>query len=1482
MSLQSFLPTLPLPINTQFKLVKWDICVSFAYNSFARLLLAAFLMSCFVVIISATKDTDRLALLALKAGITSDPFGLLNSWNDSTDFCQWYGVRCSHRHHRVTILDLNSQRLSGPISPHIGNLNFLKVLSLENNSFCLGIPSQMGRLRQLQLLDLSNNSQTSEIPRNISGCSTLVYISIWYNQLVGGIPVELGSLSHLQWFVFTANQLTGSIPSSIRNLSSWEAIFCGNNGLSGIIPQSVGRLTKLKYLSLGANGLLGTIPPLVFNLSSLIKVDVSRNRICGNLPEDIGLTLSNLQVFSIFDYQFTGSIPSSIPNRENCQKSPKPIGWPASSDEGCRPLHEGHDALAGGQRGSRPPSDRPPLLAASPWSVRGRRRGSRPQRPGRGRGLGAAASPRSGRSRLAQVSARPPGAVTLAGDLAQTRARPGGRGLAQVWARPPGAATLAGNLAQTRARPPGAVTLASGHAQTRARPPARVAGLTGAATLAGRWRGLCGPRAVAVLYLSQNELSGKVPSLANLHNIESVFLYFNHLESGGSNADDLSFLCSLTNAANLMQLGVLENKFGGMLPLCIGNFSATLEVLTLSSNTISGEIPREIGNLVNLQILQIDYNLLSGPIPSHLGNLSNLAVLTLAGNYLSSIIPSSLQNMQNLISLYLDINNFEGPIPSYLEKYQSLTFLHLGSNNLSGPIVFPTTGSLLYLNLSRNHMSGVLPMEIGNLKHLDTLDVSGNILEGEIPSSIGNCDGLTVLRLRDNVFHGSIPQPISSLRSIEELDLSNNSFYGEIPKFLEAFQFLEKLNLSYNHLEGLLPTQGVFRNVSATFVVGNEKLCGGMPKFELPDCVSRNSKSSHKLKLTVAVVFGLLGITLIATFLYLCWLKQKRNEPISSYLDVSLLNLSYGTLLKATYGFSSTNLIGAGSFGSVYKGLLQENGNVIVVKVLNLMRYGALKSFKAECEALRCIKHRNLLKVLTGDEFKALIYEFMVNGSLEEWLHPNSAPNDVDGYSKKLSLVQRINISIDIASALDYLHNQCESPIIHCDLKPSNVLLDVDMVGHVGDFGLAKIVLESTFDTRASLSFASLRGTVGYIAPEYANGSKVSREGDIYSYGVLLLEMFTGLSPTSDMFRDELNLRNYIAEALPQRAMEITDPVLLHEGESHNSFQDSLRERNRIFQECLETIYHVGLACSMEEPRRRMSIDKVANQLHLIRKKLFAASLLEARIDDIEMLFANEKGKNNSIYTKRTSAPLSSTRLCSLYGSIAITVSSCFVDRIWFPRLVRQLNPGYLSRTTPHSTRPQTPSNQQSNHRQVQPTIRGRFACDLTRYAIPCTLNLIQCKQCNQQSNSRFACNLTRYAIPCTLNLIQCKQCNQQSNSRFACNLTRATTWPRCNGATAPFLRRGATMPFRAIATALRGATVPFHAIATALRRPSSVEAQPCPSVQAEALWRYGALPPQRRNRALPYPPRRHGATAPFLRRGATVPFRALPFHNLR
>jgi serine/threonine protein kinase len=156
-----------------------------------------------------------------------------------------------------------------------------------------------------------------------------------------------------------------------------------------------------------------------------------------------------------------------------------------------------------------------------------------------------------------------------------------------------------------------------------------------------------------------------------------------------------------------------------------------------------------------------------------------------------------------------------------------------------------------------------------------------------------------------------------------------------------------------------------------------------------------------------------------------------------------------------------------GSFGSVYKGILDQGRHTVAVKVLNLLRHGASKSFMAECEALRNIRHRNLVKVLTscssidyqGHDFKALVYEFMGNGNLDEWLHPTPRINEALEEPRGLSLLQRLNIAIDVANALDYLHHHCQTPIVHCDLKPSNVLLDDEMIGHVGDFGLARFLL---------------------------------------------------------------------------------------------------------------------------------------------------------------------------------------------------------------------------------------------------------------------------------------------------------------------------------------------------------------------------------------------------------------------------------------
>ncbi|XP_031379152.1 probable LRR receptor-like serine/threonine-protein kinase At3g47570 [Punica granatum] len=315
--------------------------------------------------------------------------------------------------------------------------------------------------------------------------------------------------------------------------------------------------------------------------------------------------------------------------------------------------------------------------------------------------------------------------------------------------------------------------------------------------------------------------------------------------------------------------------------------------------------------------------------------------------------------------------------------------------------------------------------------------------------------------------------------------------------------------------------------------------------------------------------------------------------------------MSYHSLLKATNGFSEAYFIGVGAFCSVYKGIISEgDGEVVVaVKVLNMFKQGAASSFLAECQALRNIRHRNLVKVITacssgdgnGNDFKALVYEYMPSGSLEYWLQPALEGNQARVMKRNLSLVRRLNIAINVASALDYLHHQCETPIVHCDLKPSNILLDEEMVAHVGDFGLARFVTEGPIPT----SSIGIRSSTGYVPPEYGMGSEASTLGDVYSYGILLLELFTGKRPTDEMFDESMNLHSFAKIAMVGRVKDIMDPVLVEEVSSPTYHQKTAKA-----WACLALIFQIGLACSAKVPRERMRIGLVVTKLASIRNKL--------------------------------------------------------------------------------------------------------------------------------------------------------------------------------------------------------------------------------------------------------------------------------------
>ncbi|KAK8334201.1 hypothetical protein V6Z11_A10G258200 [Gossypium hirsutum] len=603
---------------------------------------------------------------------------------------------------------------------------------------------------------------------------------------------------------------------------------------------------------------------------------------------------------------------------------------------------------------------------------------------------------------------------------------------------------------------------------------------------------------LGVLELYDNMLDGNVPSLEKLDKLFRLALGGNHL--GHGREGDLNFLCTLVNNTKLELLSINENNFGGEFPKCISNFSSTLQALSMSENNILGEIPDEIGNLINLEVLDLAQNHLSGPIPFDIGRLWKLNIFYAHSNFLFGTIPHSIRNLIELTKLVLNFNNLQGSIPLGLGNCKKLILLDLSHNNLSGPIppeILGLSSLSIVLSLSSNSLTGELPVEVEKLKNLGQLDVSHNRLFGLLPNNLGSCVSLVELYLEGNLFEGPIPPYLSSLRGLEALDASNNNLSGGIPEFLVRFGTLKYLNLSFNNFEGVIPSEGVFKNTR---------------------------------------------VTLVFSILLIIWFRKKKEQkPTTTHVENSLLRLSYQSILRATNGFSPQNLIGLGGFGSVYKGILEANGTVIAVKVLNLLNHRASRSFLVECEALKNIRHRNLVKVLTaisgidyqGNDFKALVYEFMENGSLEDWLHPSVGMNEPETM-RNLNFIQRVNVAVDVAHALEYLHHCCETPIIHCDLKPSNVLLNGELVGHISDFGLAKILSgdKLNYSTNESSSLG-LRGTIGYAPPEYGMGSELSTNGDVYSYGILLLEMLTGKRPTNERFKEGLSLHNLVKAALP-------------------------------------------------------------------------------------------------------------------------------------------------------------------------------------------------------------------------------------------------------------------------------------------------------------------------------------------------------------
>lgn len=827
--------------------------------------------------------------------------------------------------------------------------------------------------------------------------------------------------------------LEGSLSPFLSNLSLITKLQLQTNRVHGEIPSSFGDLSELAHLNLSLNKLQGNIPASLQGCHSLKLMDLSNNNLSGVIPKEIGL-MKSLTYLALVGNMLTGSIPSFLSNLTELTR-----------------LELGFNYLTG---------KIPPELGALKKLEIMYFHGNNLE--------GSIPAEISNCTALLEISLIEDG---LSGEI------------------PPELGSRLQNLQK----------LYLNENQLSGRIPVILSNLS----------------QLILLDLSFNKLRGEVPlELGRLKNLENLYLHSNDLVTGSDNSS-LSFLTALTNCSHLKKLHLGSCLFSGKLPDSIGDLSKELYYFNLIDNRITGYVPESIGNLSSLVTLYLSYNFLDGKLPAGLGKLVQLQRLYLVRNRISEAIPDEMGHMANLGLLDLGDNLISGSIPPSLGNLSQLRYLYLSRNSLSGEFSIELTqcsllmlldlsynslkGSVplqinlfldlsLSLNLSNNNFEGHIPETIGNLKSVLAIDFSKNNFSGVIPSSIGGCIALEYLNFSNNMLQGPIPESLKQITYLGVLDLTRNQLNGTIPAWIGNEQVLKTLNLSYNRLSGEVPKTGRFNNFSRSSFLGNVGLCGGSTQMNLPPCEVQHQKEKRKERLFYVILSVALSCIFFLFFAFIIWyFFFKKCDKKQDYVIPSKFSNIHGTrtytqreLESATAGFNEANLLGRGSFGSVYKAVIDQGKSTVAVKVFHEESGQSYKSLKRECEILSKIKHRNLLRIIGSTwnpHFKALILEFMPNGNLEQHLYPGGLEED----PCKLTMEERLSIAIDVASGLEYLQEGYPTQIVHCDLKPQNVLLDNDMVARIADFGIGKLLLDKPNGEVSTTGF--LRGSIGYIPP---------------------------------------------------------------------------------------------------------------------------------------------------------------------------------------------------------------------------------------------------------------------------------------------------------------------------------------------------------------------------------------------------------------
>ncbi|MCO5550175.1 hypothetical protein L7F22_003657 [Adiantum nelumboides] len=896
------------------------------------------------------------------------------------------------------------------------------------------------------------------------------------------LPAELGSLTHLQHLSLPYLNLSGPFPFSlVANWPQLRSFNLSHNTLSGSLPASLcARLPYLSLLDLHSNQLSGSIPPDIGLCHSLVFLWLQDNNLSGSIPPAIG-QLSNLEVLHAGgNAHLGGSIPSELGN--------------------CSSLIE-FGLTETGISGSIPPS------------------------------LG----------RLSKLKAFVIQSANLSGNI------------------PPelGNCSSLEHIDVDDNKLVGPI-------------PPELSKLKNLKWFNLWGNGLSGAipselgmlESLEMMELSENQLGGTIPaSLGRLSKLHTLHLSMNNLYG--------EIPSELGNCSSMIDLQLDRNMLTKGIPAELGKLSK-LQGLYLWNNSLEGEIPATLANCKELAVIDLSWNLLRGSLNSDVFSLPSLKHIIAVRNNFSGEVPSSIAKCKQLIRLRLDMNRLTGPIPREIGELGNLTVFDISRNQILGgipdtisncralqrfdahenflqgpiPAELGSLSDLVYLDLSYNHLEGPLPETLGRLHNLNILIVSANRLSGTIPADWSNCQKLTYLDLSSNSLSGSMPSSLGQITGLDQmLNVSCNSLSGTIPDSFAQLMSLAALDVSQNSFSGYLDVFGKMGsltslNISFNLFCGNfpnSTLFKSLPKSNYAACFAAANGCSKKggiirNKAIFLLLFGPMGLIFVGSCILLYSICKKSSglttkrefEVWAPWLLTPFQKLHF-TMQDILDRMSDTNIIGKGSSGVVYKAVMPM-GEVIAVKKMIVVSSTTREHlgkdlFKTEMDTLRTIRHRNIIRLLgfcNNHESSLLLYDYMPNGSLEECIHKRRGLLDWDA---------RYNIALGAAQGLAYLHHDCMPPILHRDVKASNILLGAHFEPYLADFGLAKIGVNAVHASQTVLA-----GSYGYIAPEYAYTLSITEKSDVYSYGVVLLEMLTGKRPVEASLGEGRHLTEWVHE----------------------------------------------------------------------------------------------------------------------------------------------------------------------------------------------------------------------------------------------------------------------------------------------------------------------------------------------------------------